>query len=698
VDVTNLGDDGYACSALPASSLYGAFALIQRGPAGANGCTFVTKMSNAVNAGASGVIFYDYAGSSDYPFNPGGLSDFRQHAVFVANGDGANLKTFIDANPGYQATIDPAASETPVTPFNQLVFYSSVGPVLGTNALKPDVLAVAGGGQNFDLILMGAQSFDPLGDLYSSTGYAAAAGTSFSTPLAAGSAALVKQSHPSYSAAQIKSALMNTATQDVVTDDSGNSVDILETGAGKVAADLAVRTNVTSVPAALSFGALPAGSLPKSIPFVLTNTGTGSVTLTLAVVATNSTAAASLALDKPTVTIAAGASATINATLSGVLPAAGLYYGAVTVAGGAVPLRIPYMFLEASTTAGNFTPLSGDGNDVVAGQPFPDTFLAFQITDADGVPIPNTPVKFQVNTGSVPVTLSKVSTVTDTYGIAYAYATAGTSTGAYSIDGCLGTCSRFNQFEFSFTGTVRNAPAVTPGGIVNAASANPAAPLAPGSYFSIYGAGLSDTTDVTTTARLPMAIDFVNVSFDVPSAGISAPAHLVFVSAGQINAQVPWELQGQTSAQVKVTLGGNYSNVLTVPIANFAPAFFENPIGSGVVAAIDPLNAANPVITATNPARRGSVIALYANGLGPVNNQPSSGETASLTVLAQTPTLPTVTIGGQPARVAFSGLTPGLPGLYQINVTVPDGIGTGTQPLTLSIGGATAKASSISVK
>ena len=57
-----------------------------------------------------------------------------------------------------------------------------------------------------------------------------------------------------------------------------------------------------------------------------------------------------------------------------------------------------------------------------------------------------------------------------------------------------------------------------------------------------------------------------------------------------------------------------------------------------------------------------------------------------------------MTIGGQPAQVAFSGLTPGLPGLYQINVTVPTNIGTGNQPVTLAIGGATAKASGITVQ
>ena len=157
----------------------GNFALVQRGPAGAGACTFSTKMTNAVNAGATGVIFFDYPGSTDFPFAPSNLFSFSQHAVIVSNADGVNLKTFIDASPRYPVTIDPGSFETPVSLSNQLVFYSSAGPALGTNALKPDILAVAGGGQNGDLILMGAQSFDPLGDLFSATGYIAAAGTSF---------------------------------------------------------------------------------------------------------------------------------------------------------------------------------------------------------------------------------------------------------------------------------------------------------------------------------------------------------------------------------------------------------------------------------------------------------------------------------------------------------------------------------------
>ena len=92
------------------------------------------------------------------------------------------------------------------------------------------------------------------------------------------------------------------------------------------------------------------------------------------------------------------------------------------------------------------------------------------------------------------------------------------------------------------------------------------------------------------------------------------------------------------------------------------------------------------------------MIQLYANGLGPVNNQPPSGDPASLTMLSPTVTPPTVTIGGVSAQIAFSGLTPGLPGLYQLNVTVPQGIAAGSQPVVVSIGGSVSQPSQITVQ
>jgi uncharacterized protein (TIGR03437 family) len=251
----------------------------------------------------------------------------------------------------------------------------------------------------------------------------------------------------------------------------------------------------------------------------------------------------------------------------------------------------------------------------------------------------------------------------------------------------------------SGTVNIQAAPNVT--GVSDAAAG--ATTVAPGSYIAIYGTGLSNYTDANSTvynpnstptteatdpviangAVLPLQIDYVTVSFDVPSAGISVPGHLTYVSPTQVNVQVPWELQGQSSAQMKVTLDGDLiGNVVNVALANASPAFFTyNNIAIGTD------TTAFNLLSATNPAKRGSVIVLYANGLGPVNNQPASGDPAGSSPLSTLVTLPTVTIGGQAATVAYAGLVPSLPGLYQLNVTVPTGISAGTQSIVVTAGG-----------
>ena len=634
IDVAKLGDDGYACNPLPAGYLTNSFALIQRGPVGDGACAFSTKMKNAVDAGATGIIFYDYPDDASWPITPSNLGSFEQPAVILANGDGVNLKAYLETNPGATVILDPAGADLVSVNPNELVYYSSTGPTTGANAIKPDLVTVAGGGQSGDLLYMGAQKWDPLGDLYSATGYIAAAGTSFSTPLTAGAAALVKQAHPEYSAAQVKSALVNTAAQDVLNDDSGDPVKVTQTGGGRLLANLALQTNVTVAPASVSFGAVTTAVLPLRQVLQVTNTGTTPLSLTMAVVNVASATSAPVSLDKTTLTVAAGASLPITLSVTGTGPAAGIYYGAVTIAGGSVPMRVPWMFVVGSTRAGNFVPVSGDSNDGATGQTLPDGVVSFRVTDANGVAIANSAVNFAVNAGSVPMKLSATTARTDTYGYASVGVVAGDTAGAYSIEGCLGACTATNQFEYTFTGNIRQAPAISAGGIVPAAGR--AVGLVPGSYFSIYGTGLADAIAVTSTARLPIAIKNVTVSFDVPAAGISVPARLVFVSSGQINAQVPWEVAGQKTAQVKVIVDRVPGNVASVSLADAAPAFFENPIGSGVIAAIDPLNIISPIVTAKNPAQRGGLVALYANGLGAVNNAPASGEAASLTTLAQT--------------------------------------------------------------
>jgi minor extracellular serine protease Vpr len=664
IDVGTLGGGTLACSALPSGSLAGAIALIERGT-----CTFLIKFQNAVAAGAVGVIFYMADSSST--ISPGGLGGTSQPTVMISNAAGTALQSYLDANPRSNVTINPAEVEQSLTVYNQLASFSSQGPVTGSSALKPDLVAV---GTN---MYMAAETYDALGELYGANGYTVANGTSFATPMVAGAAALVKQSHPGWTAAQVKSALVNSATQDVTQDDSGNTVTAQSIGAGKLDAGLAVAATVTANPATISLGAITRLSTAQQI--VLTNNGGSSIALAISNDNSHGATGVTMTFSQPSVTLAAGASTTLIVTLTGTVPLPGSYSGAVTITGPNVSMRVPYLYLVASGGAANMIPIYGNNYDGTV----TDTTYAFvKLVDANGMPVPSARLAFTASTGAL---ITNADSVTDSYGIGGVEFILGTTPGVYTV-----TASSSGQ-QFAFSASARAVPSIS--SIANAAAANPGAAVAPGSYISIFGSALSDVTGSSSTARLPMAIDYVLVSFDVPSAGISVPGHLTYVSPSQVNVQVPWELEGQPSAQVKVTIDYSYGNVVTLPLSNFAPAFFE--VSPGAVAALDKNF---QTIGASNPAVRGQSIALFVNGLGPVTNTPASGDPASSTVLSQTTSTPVVTIAGVAAPVSFSGLAPGFAGLYQINVTVPSTIAAGAQTIVVSIGGQTSKASGIAVQ
>lgn len=679
-DVAQLQNDGFACATLSSGSLNGAIGLIQRGA-----CDFSTKVVNAQAAGAVGVIFY--LNDRETLFGPGGLGSTAIPAVMISQADGQALKSFIDANHDHAVTLDPALAEQTVSGANMLASFSSLGPSAGDALIKPDLVAVG------TTMYMATEKFDPLGDMYSPDGYTIADGTSFATPLVAGAAALAKQKNPRFSPAQIKSALVNTATPDVI-GNSGRPGGVNEVGGGKLDANGAVAATVTCNPATLSFGLISSTtSLPITKSLQITNSGASAVTLTIAVAATTTDRRASVQTDKQSLALGPGASGSVAVTLSGVLPgnvpAPGSYEGAITLQGGSVSLHVPYGYLVPTLTPSNMIPLVGDGFDGTVNEVIPDGTIAFKLIDDNGVPIPNVNTSFTVRRGGG--SIQKSDAATDKNGVATAIPVLGPQPGTQSFTASAG------GFSMIFEGTARAKPAIAGNGIVNAASFEPGKPVAPGSYVSIFGSGLSDDVNQAHQLPLPLAIDFVNVSFDVPSAGLSLPGRLLYVSPGQINLQVPWELQGQSAAVVKVSIDFSLSEVFTLPLTEASPAFFEFTDSNGSIAAAS-LDENNNAVGAANPALRGHVIQLYANGLGPVGNQPASGDPAPGSPLAQTTSSPSVTIGGRQAAVAFSGLAPGFPGLYQVNVTVPPDANSGLQPVVINIGGISSKPSNLAVQ
>jgi uncharacterized protein (TIGR03437 family) len=694
-DVTTTGNDGYACTALPAGSLTGYIALIERGPQG-NACTFVLKVTYAQNAGAVGVVFYDWNPNAFTA--PGGLGGTNIPSAMISNSDGLSLKGFLASSPNHQATMNPNATEhSTLSTANEVAYFSSLGPAI-TGGLKPDLVATGTD------MYMATQKYDPLGELYDPSGYTVSQGTSFSTPMVSGAAALVKQKHPSMSAAQIRSAIVDTAKQSVTIDDSGNPVDMRSTGAGLLDTNAAVNTALTAVPATISLGFVAQLTLPETIPVVITNVGSGSQALTLSLSSTSGTTSG-LSIDHTSLSLAGSASGTVNVTFSGPVPAPiptiPVYSGFLVVQGAGATLRIPYMYIVGDGTPADMIPLTGFAFDGSVGQGIPDGVMSFMVIDRYGVPVANAPVTWTADRGSG-ITFSLQDSTTDSNGLAFAQPTLGPTAGPQSAIGSV-TGTPLTQ---SFSGTARPVPNITD---VQDAATYQTQGFAPGSYIALFdksGAfSLSDMKDENTDPnRLPLAIDYVFVSFDVPSANISAPGHLSYVCGGhpctlsqtqsQVNVQVPWELAGQTSAKIKDTIDYSSSNVVTIPIVTYAPGFFET--APGVVAARD---ANYQTINLNNPAKRGATIQLYANGLGPVSNQPASGEPAlGPPNLSETTQPAVVTIGGRQITPDFSGLAPTAVGLYQLNVSIPSDMATGNQQVTITIGGATSKASNIQIQ
>lgn len=195
---------------------------------------------------------------------------------------------------------------------------------------------------------------------------------------------------------------------------------------------------------------------------------------------------------------------------------------------------------------------------------------------------------------------------------------------------------------------------LNPQGVVNAASFAPVgAPLSPGGFFTLFGSGLAAATTVATTVPFPTSLGNVQVLIN------STPAPLYLTSANQISALVPITATG-TTASVVVVNNGQRSNTAEIPLSKSAPGIFTIPAAGTGPAAL--LHADFTLLNAASPARRGGTVLLFLTGLG------ATIPSGSFSIV---PGDVKVYLGGRPATVVYKGLAPGLPGLYQINLTIP---------------------------
>ena len=160
----------------------------------------------------------------------------------------------------------------------------------------------------------------------------------------------------------------------------------------------------------------------------------------------------------------------------------------------------------------------------------------------------------------------------------------------------------------------------------------------------------------------------------------------MFASDGQVNAVVPYGIAVNTPQQVVVSRASSISVPQSVILSAAAPGIFTvnaSGQGQGIIVGVQ-ANGQQPIADANNPVRAGQVIVIYCTGLGEVNPPVPTGTAAPFTQISQTVEPISVTVGGIPATVSFSGLTPGFVGLYQVNTAVPNGVTPGSQvPVTL---------------
>lgn len=242
VDAARFGDR-LGCRSYPADSLRNQIPLIERG-----GCFFHEKLAYAAAAGAPAAIVFNSANPAsgtpedliimnvdDNPTIPG---------IFIRNSDGATLKQFLTLFEDLQVTL---RFPTPDALPNRISSFSSRGPSVDLR-IKPDLLAT--GSPVYTAAIQDSAGACGICD---PSGYRSVSGTSFSAPLIAGAAAVLKAARPGLDAAAYRSLLINAAHPFRFS--SGETAPVNSAGAGMLDLARAMRSAIAADPVSISFGA-----------------------------------------------------------------------------------------------------------------------------------------------------------------------------------------------------------------------------------------------------------------------------------------------------------------------------------------------------------------------------------------------------------------------------------------------------------
>ncbi len=230
-------------------------------------------------------------------------------------------------------------------------------------------------------------------------------------------------------------------------------------------------------------------------------------------------------------------------------------------------------------------------------------------------------------------------------------------------------------FSFSL-GTVCAQPTVA--GAFNAGDYS--TDLAPGSYVAIFGTRFASSNAIASSLPLPVTLGGASVAVS------GNPVPLLFVSPGQINAQLPYGISGTVNLTVTTTAGTSTS--VPVRIVPNAPKFYtSSQTGSGFIVAT---HSNFSLVQRGSAATSGETVILYMNSMGnvtpPVAAGAVPGDGGRNGDFNRLVTRPVVLLDTVPGNVTYAGLAPGFPGLYQVNFTTPYNDKIGDAAITVTDG------------
>jgi uncharacterized protein (TIGR03437 family) len=221
------------------------------------------------------------------------------------------------------------------------------------------------------------------------------------------------------------------------------------------------------------------------------------------------------------------------------------------------------------------------------------------------------------------------------------------------------------------------APTITPNGVANPYNPEIGGALSPGTIVAIYGSNLASVAAQPSTTPLPTKLNGTSVLIG----GIPSP--LFYVSPGQINVQIPFELNPSQQYQIIVNANGALATPQPIQLTAATPGLDTFPDGTVVA-----VHAADgTLVSAASPAKQSEYVVLFLLGMGDTTDPVGSGNTS--TGGSSVPTVaPTLTFNGNQVPVAFTGLAPGFVGLYQMNVQIPANLPGGNVVVSVSQGDA----------